>query len=66
MVEEISLLIRKLLKNILLKLVMGHNKTRKLLLTRLRTKHNALILQGHIMNTTDQQEYGAPNRIYIT
>jgi hypothetical protein len=44
MVEEIGLPIRKLPENASLYLVVGQTKTRKLLLTRLETKHNVNIL----------------------
>jgi hypothetical protein len=60
------------LKNTSLNSVVGHNKIMKLLLAILKTKHNALILQGYIMSITDQQEYDATNdlnelnRLYIT
>jgi hypothetical protein len=43
MAEKIDLPIRKLPKNNLLYLVVGQTKTRKLLLTRLKTKHNAIL-----------------------
>jgi len=49
MEEEISLLIKKLLKNILLYTIVGHTKIRKLLLTRLKIKYNAFILLDHII-----------------
>ena len=42
MVEEISLLIRKLPKNTLFNLVVGRTKTRKLVLSELKIKHNVL------------------------
>jgi hypothetical protein len=43
MAEKIDLPIRKLPQNNLLYLVVGQTKTRKLLLTRLETKHNAIL-----------------------
>jgi len=49
MTGEISLLIRKLLKNTLLYPFMEHTKTKKLLLIELKIKHNALILRDHII-----------------
>jgi len=45
MAEEISLLIRKLSKNTLFYQIMGHTKTRKLLLARLKIKHIIIILR---------------------
>jgi hypothetical protein len=42
--EEISLPTRKFPKNTWRYLIMGHGKTRKLLLIGLKTKYNALIL----------------------
>jgi hypothetical protein len=44
MAEEIGLPIRKFSQNTSLYLVVGQTKTRKLLLTRLETKHNVTIL----------------------
>jgi hypothetical protein len=44
MAEEIDLSIRKLLKNTSIYLVVGQTKTKKLLLTGLKTKHNVIIL----------------------
>jgi hypothetical protein len=44
MVEKIGLLIRKLLENTSLYLVVAQTKIRKLLLTKLETKHNVTIL----------------------
>jgi hypothetical protein len=44
MVEEIGLPITKLPKNTLLNLIVGQTKTRKLLLTGLKTKHNITVL----------------------
>jgi len=49
MMEDISFPIRKLPKNSSFYLIVGHIKTRKLLSTKLKTKHNALVLQDHIM-----------------
>jgi hypothetical protein len=44
MAEEIGLPIRKLLENASLYPVVDQTKTRKLLLTRLKTKHNVIVL----------------------
>jgi hypothetical protein len=44
MAEEIGLPIRKLLENASLYPVVDQTKTRKLLLTRLETKHNVIVL----------------------
>jgi hypothetical protein len=44
MAEEISLSIRKLLENTSFYLIVGQTKTRKLLLTGLKTKHNVIVL----------------------
>jgi hypothetical protein len=44
MAEEIGFLIRKLLENTSLYPIVGQIKTRKLLLTELKTKHNVTIL----------------------
>ena len=49
MTEEIGLPIRKLLENRSFYLVVGQTKTRKLLLTRLKTKHNVTILWHHVI-----------------
>jgi hypothetical protein len=42
--EKINLSIKKLPKNTSLYPIIGHIKTKKLLLTGLKTKHNALVL----------------------
>jgi hypothetical protein len=47
--DEISLLIRKLLENTSPSRIIGRTKTRKLLLTRMRAKHNIIVLQYHII-----------------
>jgi hypothetical protein len=44
MAEEISLSIRKLLENTSFYLIVGQTKTKKLLLTGLKTKHNVIVL----------------------
>jgi hypothetical protein len=44
MAEKIGLLIRKLPENASLYLVVGQTKIKKLLLTRLETKHNVIVL----------------------
>jgi len=43
MAEEIGLSIKKLLENILFYPILGQTKTRKLLLTKLETKHNFIV-----------------------
>jgi hypothetical protein len=43
MAEEIGFLIRKLSKNTLFYPIIGQTKTRKLLLTELKTKHNVIV-----------------------
>jgi hypothetical protein len=48
-VEKISLLIRKLPENTLFYPIMGHAKTRKLMLTELKTKHNIIVLRHHVI-----------------
>jgi hypothetical protein len=50
MTGEISLLIRKLLKNTLLYPFIEHTKTKKLLLIGLKIKHNALIIRDHMIH----------------
>jgi len=49
MTEEIGLPIRKLLENTTFYLITGQTKTRKLLLTELKTKHNVNILRHHVI-----------------
>ena len=49
MAEENGLTIRKLLENVSLYPVVSQTKTRKLLLTRLETKHNVTVLWYNIM-----------------
>ena len=49
MAEEIGLLIRKLLEYTLIYLTVGQIKTRKLLLTELKTKHNVTVLRHHVI-----------------
>ena len=49
MVEEISLPIRKLLENTLFYPIVGQTKSRKLLLTRMKTKHNVTVLWYNVM-----------------
>jgi hypothetical protein len=44
MTEEIDLTIKKLPENVPLYPIMGQPKTSKLLLTRLKTKHNVIVL----------------------
>jgi hypothetical protein len=44
MAGEIGLLIRKLPENTSLYLIVGQTKTKKLLLTGLKTKHNVTVL----------------------
>ena len=44
MAEQIGLPIRKLPKDTSLYLIMGQTKTRKLLLTKLKVKHNVTVL----------------------
>jgi hypothetical protein len=44
MTGDIGLPIRKLLENTLLYPIIGQTKTMKLLLTRLKTKHNVIVL----------------------
>ena len=48
MTEDISLPIRKLLKNTSLYPIVAHTKTMKLLLIRLKTEHNTILLRDHI------------------
>ena len=52
MAEDICLPIRKLPKNTLFYLIMGHSKTRKFLLTILKTKHNVIILRTMSYNSS--------------
>ena len=47
MVEKIDLPVKKLLENILLYPIVGHIKTKKLLHTGLKTKHNVIVLKHH-------------------
>jgi hypothetical protein len=47
MTGDIGLPIRKLLENTLLYPIIGQTKTMKLLLTRLKTKHNVIVLRHH-------------------
>jgi hypothetical protein len=47
--EEIDLPIRKLTGNTLLYQILSQAKTKKLLLTELKTKHNVIVLQHHII-----------------
>jgi hypothetical protein len=47
MAEEIGLSIKKLSKNILFYPIVGQTKTRKLLLTGLKIKHNVTVLTPH-------------------
>ena len=47
MAEEIGLSIKKLPKNILFYPIVGQTKTRKLLLTGLKIKHNVTVLTPH-------------------
>ena len=49
MTGDIGLPIRKLLENTLLYPIIGQTKTMKLLLTRLKTKHNVIVLRHHII-----------------
>jgi len=49
MAKKIGLPIRKLLENNLLYEIMGQTKTRKLLLTRLKIKHNIIVLRHHVI-----------------
>jgi hypothetical protein len=49
MVEKIDLSIKKLLENTLFYLIVGQTKTRKLLLTGLKTKHNITVLRHHVI-----------------
>jgi len=58
MTEEIGLPIRKLPENASLYLVVGQTKTRKLLLTRLETKHNVNILWYSIMQFFTRKTWG--------
>jgi len=44
MADDISLPIKNILKNTLLYLIIDHTKIRKLLLIKMKTKYNALIL----------------------
>jgi len=48
MTEEVSFSIRKLPENISLYLIVDHTKTRKLLLTNLKSKYNVIELWHHI------------------
>jgi hypothetical protein len=54
--------INKLLKNTLLYSIVGHTKTRKLLLTELKTKHNVIVLRYHAIQFFTQQyrQYNIP------
>ena len=56
MAKEIGLPIRKLLKNTSLYSIVGETKTRKLLHTRLKTKHNVTILQHHVIKFFTQKK----------
>ena len=47
MTKEIDFPMKKLPENTSLYLIMGHTKTRKLLLTELKTKHNVIVLRHH-------------------
>jgi len=58
MTEEIGLPIRKLLENRSFYLVVGQTKTRKLMLTRLKTKHNVTILWHHIIQFFTEKTRG--------
>lgn len=49
MTDDISLLIKKIPKYIAFYPIMSHTKTTKLLLTKMRTKYNALILRNYII-----------------
>jgi hypothetical protein len=49
MTKEVSLPIRKLLKNTSFYPIMGNTKIRKILLTELKTKHNVFILRDHVI-----------------
>jgi hypothetical protein len=55
MVDDINVSIRKILKYTPLYPIVGHTKTRKLLLTRMRTKYNALILRDYIVQFFTRQ-----------
>jgi len=55
MTEEISLPIRKLLKNTLLYPIVGHTKTRKLLLNELKNKYNVIVLWYHVIQFFTQR-----------
>jgi hypothetical protein len=49
MTEEIGLSIRKFPENTWLYLIMGQTKTKKLLLTELKIKHNVIVLRDHVI-----------------
>jgi hypothetical protein len=49
MAEKIDLSIKKLSENTLFYLIIGQTKTRKLLLTGLKTKHNITVLRHHVI-----------------
>jgi hypothetical protein len=49
MTEKIDLSIKKLSENTLFYLIIGQTKTRKLLLTGLKTKHNITVLRHHVI-----------------
>ena len=55
MVDEISIPINKLLENTSLYLIMSQTKTRKILVTGLKTKHSVIILQHHVIQFFTQR-----------
>jgi hypothetical protein len=49
MTKKINFSMKMLPENTSLCLIMGHTKTRKLLLTELKTKHNVIVLRHHVI-----------------
>ena len=55
MEEKIGLLIKKLPENTSLYPIIDQTKTRKLLLTRIKTKYNVIVLRHHIIQFFTRQ-----------
>jgi len=57
MVEEIDISMWKLLENTMLNPIVGQIKIRKLLLTRLKIKHNITLLRHHVTQFPTQKKW---------